>query len=67
MKAYGEKAGEGYMPDCQLGKRGMSWQGGKGMDMKEGKGKHERMAIIPGRLTSQGIVCCQSGLYSDQL
>lgn len=64
MKAFGEKAGEGYKPDCQLGKRGTSWQGGKGTDMREGKGKHERKAIIPGRLTSQGFVCCQSGLYS---
>lgn len=64
MEAHGGKGGGGYTPDCQLGKRGTSKAGEKGREMKEGKGKHERKTIIPGRLTSQGFVCCQSGLYS---
>lgn len=39
-------------------------QGEKGRDLNEGKGEHERKTIIPGRLTSQGFVSCQSELHS---
>lgn len=53
------------MPDCQLRKRRRTgWGKERDGKMKEGKGRHERRTITPGRLTSQGFVCCQSGLYS---
>lgn len=33
MKAYGGEAGEGYMPDCQLGKKRNELAGGKGQTL----------------------------------
>lgn len=63
--AYWGKEDGGYCTCLSAGKkRNKQREKGWEREMKEGKGEHKRKTIIPGRLTSQGFLRCQSGLYS---
>lgn len=54
-----------YMSDCQLGeKKDQAGRKRVRERWRKVKGSMNKKTIIPGRLTSQGFLCCQSGLYS---